>query len=707
MGNMQELKKYGEGVNRKMQQSQELETIKYEEESPNADILIRLSVLLKGPLLERRKEIRKSFVLASLSTFKAESEFEIKDLSKSIKNITKCEIENEILIDILNQLESEAIIQHIDGLKYKLNQKIALPDFGDLTKSVWEEFVIYLKEQYKDYDPYIDRGAKEIFDLTLLKFLRRITISSNYLVNQIESLPIDNFKLVIEECISKSFISKNLSKRYSEIVYSFLGLKSPHLSKFIFDNYSKLINLDLLMREQEMPTINFLENIRFLLIDTSFLAALMCRTDPLYPLASAVAKQCSNSNIPLYFAPRTKQEIWRVINGSKHEMDSLYQSKMYGIIKSQFVSDFRRQNNISWHEYISILDLWEKMILNQWRIKPIPADFDETIDEEVFQYVRTTLPILDNFRNEGRARSDPNYQPRHRGDLQFDHDAFCLGLIANNRKLLEEKNGKKPIGPWFLTFDNLLSVLNAAYFRKDSDLGLIIQPRTMLNYLVIYSKIQFKKEDTESVAEAILKFTARIPDPRLSFDEYTRLVTYKIGLDEADIEVIREIFLASPLRAELERAVELEHGKEADNVVYTIITNQPFVETILNERKTNEKFKNMAREYHKIKEELIKKNAALEILERIERPNIIVTTNVITNIDVKIQNQVKTLISLLEAENAFKDGLLLEPQDISNIEKLKKWLDNTKNIIETSKTVSDGIRALLPFVTHLIMNCKV
>src|SRR3972149_11654485 len=104
-----------------MQQSKDHELTNCEEESPNADILVRLSVLTKGPLLERRKEIRKSFVLASLSTFKAESEFEIKDLSKSIKNITKCEIENEIIIDILNQLESEAIIQHIDGLKYKLN----------------------------------------------------------------------------------------------------------------------------------------------------------------------------------------------------------------------------------------------------------------------------------------------------------------------------------------------------------------------------------------------------------------------------------------------------------------------------------------------------------------------------------------------------------------------------------------------------------
>lgn len=672
-----------------------------EDESPNTDMLVRLSVLTKGPLLERRKDIRKSFVLASLSTYRPESEFEVKDLSNNIKDITKCEMDNENIISILNILEIENIVQHLDGLKYKLTKEVQLPEFKSLTQPAWEEFLNILKKKYVDYDPYIDKDARNIFDSILLRLLTRFTISSNLLANQIESLPIEDFKLIIEEYVSKSFLSKNLSKKYTDLIYSFLGLKSPHLLKFIFDSYSKLINLDLLMREQEMPSINFLENVKFLLVDTSFLAAIMCKTDSVHPLASAVAKQCLNSNIPLYYTLTTKQEMWRAINGSKHEMDSLYQSKRHGIIKSQFVSDFRRQN-ISWHEYIAILDLWEQVIQNKWQLISIPEEFNLSVDEDISQYVRTTLPIIDSIRYGDRIKNDPNYQPRLRGDLQFNHDAFCLGLIANHRKSLEISTGKKPIGPWFLTFDDLLSVLNATYFRRDNDFGLVIQPRTLLNYLLIYSKIQFEKGDIEAVAEAILKFTARTPDPKLTFDEYTRLVTYKIGLGQADIEILKEIFLASPLRAELERAVELEHGEDADDVVYKIITNQPFVDTILEERRTDEKFKNMAKQYHTIKEELIKKTAALEALERSAKPNIIVTTNVVTNIDVTIQNEVKTLISLLETENAFKDGLLEKPRDISKIEKLKKWLDETKKIVETSKTVSDGIKALLPFVTYLI-----
>ncbi len=346
----------------KQQSHEENNNIMYEDDAPNTDILVRLSVLTKGPLLERRKDIRKSFVLASLSIYRPESEFELKNLSNNIKNITKCELNDEYLITILDILEIENIVQHIDGLKYKLKKKVDLPEFNSLTQLAWEEFLTFLKKQYKDYDPYIDKDARKVFDSVLLKLLTRFSLSSNIFPNQIESLPIDDFKLIIDELVGKSTISTNLYKKYTNIIYSFLGLKSPHLLKFIFDSYSKIINLDLVMREQEMPSIDFLENIKFLLLDTSILTALMCKTDPRHPLASAVAKQCVIANIPLYYISKTKQEMWRVINGSKHEMNSLYQSKKQGIIQSQFVSDFRRQN-ISWHDYITILESWEQIII--------------------------------------------------------------------------------------------------------------------------------------------------------------------------------------------------------------------------------------------------------------------------------------------------------------------------------------------------------
>ena len=60
------------------------------------------------------------------------------------------------------------------------------------------------------------------------------------------------------------------------------------------------------------------------------------------------------------------------------------------------------------------------------------------------------------------------------------------------------------------------------------------------------------------------------------------------------------------------------------------------------------------------------------------------------------------MVSLLETENAFKDGLLEKPTDITTKEKLKNWLKTSKETIETSKTVSEGIKSLLPFIIYLI-----
>ncbi|HHE40149.1 MAG TPA: hypothetical protein ENL10_01440 [Candidatus Cloacimonetes bacterium] len=174
---------------------------------------------------------------------------------------------------------------------------------------------------------------------------------------------------------------------------------------------------------------------------------------------------------------------------------------------------------------------------------------------------------------------------------------------------------------------------------------------------------------------------------------------------------MKEIFLASPLLEELKNALELEHEGEADRVAYRIITDTPFVNGIIKERKTQEKLKRAAKAIRKkdedlreTKEKLSMERAAREALERTAKQNIYITTNVVTNIDVNIQNQVDSLISLLDAQNAFKDGLLEKPSDvsISTKEKLKNWLETTRETIETSMTISDGVRALVPLISYLL-----
>jgi len=155
------------------------------ENDRNFDFLVRLSNITQGPLLERRKEIRKSFVLAALSMFSPESIFQVKDLYNNVKKITQCELDNENIISILNELESEDIVRHLSGLEYKLIKKIEIPDFQQKSQLVWDEFYDFLKNQYKDFDPFIDKDARKVFDCILIELLKRFIISSEPLEHQV------------------------------------------------------------------------------------------------------------------------------------------------------------------------------------------------------------------------------------------------------------------------------------------------------------------------------------------------------------------------------------------------------------------------------------------------------------------------------------------------------------------------------------------
>jgi hypothetical protein len=221
--------------------------------------------------------------------------------------------------------------------------------------------------------------------------------------------------------------------------------------------------------------------------------------------------------------------------------------------------------------------------------------------------------------------------------------------------------------------------------------------------LLVFSKIEFQKEDIEIVAEAIIKFTAKTPDPKLTFDDYIRLITIKVGLNEMDIETIRNIILASPLKYEINKALESNEIGQADDTANKIFSNQSFVDTVMEGRKDKERIREMAALLHKKDQEIIKEKAAREELERVSNPNIIITTNVSINIDMTVRNEIKPLIDFLENENAFKNGKLEIPKDLSTIEKTKTWLETIKKAIEISKEIGEGIKQLLPYITYLII----
>src|SRR5690606_36568303 len=110
--------------------------------------------------------------------------------------------------------------------------------------------------------------------------------------------------------------------------------------------YSSSINMKLILKEQDMPEIYLVDEVGFLLVDTSFLVALMCKTDPTHALAVAVTMQCGKRQVPLNYLAITKEELNRLIHGSKLEMSGLIVEGNSSVIRSQFVRDYNERLKI-------------------------------------------------------------------------------------------------------------------------------------------------------------------------------------------------------------------------------------------------------------------------------------------------------------------------------------------------------------------------
>ena len=237
----------------------------------NSELIVRLSRLTKGPILERRKEISKDFVNAGIAQYNLNDSFNIQGLKGKIKSIANVNIEDAAVISALEDLSHEGFVNHVSDLDYTINKKIDIPQFKDLIQDVWTEFIEFLKSRYTDYDPYIDATVKDVFSSILLVLSVNMVQSQN---TKIDSLPIEDFKGIVEEEASEGDIS--WKSKFIDIFCEYILSKSPKLLEFIFERYSGIINMDLILREQEMPSLDLVDNVGFLLIDTSFLVALMC-----------------------------------------------------------------------------------------------------------------------------------------------------------------------------------------------------------------------------------------------------------------------------------------------------------------------------------------------------------------------------------------------------------------------------------------------
>lgn len=693
--------------------------------SKDIELLIRLSAITKGELLERRKDIRKSLVLAAIDQYKVNEIFDSNEIASHIEKLTRCKVSSEDIISVLNELEYEGLIDHTGELHYKVKTKPKIPDFEHIIQPVWREFQAFIKNRNSKYDQVVHINAKKVFESVLMKVLIKFSVSE-LLESQLDTIPIENFKSVIDKEVENVYFPDDFGKNYPNILFEYFHSNSPTLLSFIFESYYGLINIDLVSREQELPQIDFCDKISFLLLDTNFIIPLICDTDPKNPLSLAVVKQCRKYNIPLYYSENTEDEIWRSINSANSEMRTL-SVKKGSIINNQIVNHFRNSKRI-WSEYSVYLNFWQDVIKNNWNIIPLPEDLPLNLDEETYDTMIKVLPLADKLRFESRAERDVDYYYHLRNENAYKHDAYCIGIIGSLKKNTFNEEKSKSLGPWFLSYDNLVSFVNSTYIRTEDVFGYVIQPRVLLNYFLAYSKIHFDIEDKETVAIALLRFTARPENSSLTIEEYSRLVSVKVNFGEENSEILKEIFLKSPLLEELERALCLDDGEKADRVVFDILSN-PGITELIQDVTYSKKEKEMDQQtINRLREALIKERREREkeessrksLQEAIKSGQLVTSSSITNNLygnDSKINfNSMdnSTNNKNIDSENLFEELKATIEKGITNTNKrseLIDQIDEMKNTRDTSKfkdcyknfisTAADYVTLITPFIPFL------
>jgi hypothetical protein len=220
-----------------------------------------------------------------------------------------------------------------------------------------------------------------------------------------------------------------------------------------------------------------------------------------------------------------------------------------------------------------------------------------------------------------------------------------------------------------------------------------------------FAKTEFKEEDRKSVAEAIILFTARTEDPKMDLKSYSYLIAPKLELGIDDEDLLLEIFIKSPLRAELERALERDNGGDAERLVQRIITSEEFIKDIIEQRQTTKELEHARKTITELQSKYREADAARKSLERSAGHK--VTIEVVTTVELNLQTKINALIAQLESElpEGFeKHGLPEPPKVVTRIGKLKNWLEKLGEAIDASTTVTEAVKLLIPIIELLLKN---
>ncbi|MDE1820849.1 MAG: hypothetical protein KGI98_08435, partial [Euryarchaeota archaeon] len=487
-------------------------------------------------------------------------------------------------------------------------------------------------------------------------------------------------------------------------------------------------NYDVLSREEEFGEIDLRSQIESILVDTNVLAALLCETDSLHLVALAACQRAVEMGISLRYLESTEHELNSLIQASLFEMRGLSIKKGRALVRSQFTRDFLAGSQ-TWEDYSTALQKWRLFVSGLCGLTRLQEPPDP--DEDVVKLGSDLLPVLNKVREDER-RKGKDYLESPRDDLQIAHDAHALGVVSSLR--LQHQASSGFIGPLFLSYDNIVSAVGEAIRRSKSlKHSLVIQPRSLLNYLLVYTRAGIIPEKRQEVARAIITLTARVRHPRVTLSDYARLTRSKVGLPPSEAQLLYDAFYHSPLREELEAALRENRAEDADRTAGKILSDREYISRFSKERATAAKLLSVAGKYEeaerKHEEEMVAVRVAMESLKaelQAEKTNrraleaallrppavITVVANLSQNATANASavnstgTEVEAIANLIRSSlpTGFRAaGLPEPPAKFDDPAGNRTWLDKLRGAIEASQVVAPAVKAALPIISALLI----
>lgn len=631
--------------------------------------VIDLIPLIQGELVDSRYEIHEIIVKRVLSKKQKNDIINIDELKEEILDeFNFGDFPDELLYKILDNLVSVDYLRFHNN-DYELINIVEYKNIDFVINECYKEFVDFFKAEYKNFDPFIHKNFKVSFEECLYVIVGVFSEQEDFYNNQIEAL---NQNLIENDLIKIANNNGiNSPKQFVSVFFNYLNSGTEKITDFIYISYRVAITYDLLRKGSILSQKSCdIGKGGILILDTNSIISLICRTDSRHKLITSTIQLSQKLKCDVCYTEKTKLEYNRLLKGADGQMRSNRFAKGKYIADNQLINDFVRQKGGMWGDYYAEISDIELYLRLKYEINL--AEYDNLIQDEKFsEYIKGIYPSVLQLLQKERQKD------------AIEHDIYLFSLSIHLRN--NEPNMVFNC-PWILSFDNALNFVNKLLVERfELPYGYVLHPRYWLDTLLTFSNIQLDEANKKDIVNAILCHMIIPEKMTLNLDQYAKLISNKLGLTEENEELIKRIITISPLKRNLDLALESNNAEGVSKITSEIFIDSDLIDKVISEGKIKEENVKLKDQLKKASEKYRIEKAKNYLLEEVVTRKFAEPKIIIDNVDPNISKMIEVLMDRLE---------LIDHQffEQNQIQKLESGRISKENAISTLKNIAKILR---------------